>query len=93
MLIFDYACITTYDDRHKKHGDKPMETLEDFGLPRKQLFFKLSEIKEIGLMSIERAKQLLYKGELEGVKNGKMWVIPRAELLRIINENYTGNQT
>lgn len=63
-----------------------METT-DFGLPRQQLFFKLSEIKEMGLMSIERAKQLLYKGELQGVKNGKMWLIPRAELLRYLNED------
>ena len=68
--------------------EKNMETTEDFELPKGKLFFKLSEIKETGLMSIERAKQLLYKGELQGVKNGKMWIIPRAELLRIINENF-----
>lgn len=66
-------------------------TLQDFGLPKKQLFFKLSEIKEMGLMSPQRAKQLLYKGDLKGVKNGQTWTIPRAELLRIIYENFTGN--
>lgn len=66
-------------------------TLNDFDLPRQQLFFKLSEIKEMGLMSVERAKQLLYKGELQGVKNGKHWAIPRAELLKLLNDNYTGN--
>lgn len=66
-------------------------TLQDFGLPKKQLFFKLSEIKEMGLMSPQRAKQLLYKGDLKGVKNGQTWTIPRAELLRIINDNFTGN--
>ncbi len=64
-----------------------METLPEFGLPTSKLFFKLSDIKEIGLMSIERAKQLLYKEELHGVKNGTMWLIPRAELLRYINED------
>ena len=61
--------------------------LQDFDLPRQQLFFKLSEIKAMGLMSIEQAKLLLYKGDLQGKKNGKMWLIPRAELLRYINEN------
>ena len=64
-----------------------METQPEFGLPTGKLFFKLSDVKEVGLMSIERAKQLLYKGELQGVKNGKMWLIPRAELLRYINED------
>jgi hypothetical protein len=62
----------------------------DFGLPNNKLFFKLSEIKEMGLMSIERAKKLLYNGELQGVKNGKMWLVPRAELLRVITDNLTG---
>ena len=69
------------------------ETLQDFGLPTDKLFYKLSEIRNIGLMSTERAKQLLYKGEMQGVKNGAMWLVPRAELLRIINENFTGNKS
>jgi len=68
------------------------QTLQDFGLPTDKLFYKLSEIKAIGLMSTERAKQLLYKGEMKGVKNGVMWLVPRAELLRIINANFTGNK-
>lgn len=60
---------------------------QDFGLPANKLFFKLSDIKEMGLMSIERAKLLLYRGEMQGRKNGKMWLIPRAELLRYIKQD------
>lgn len=71
---------------------EPTEESQDFGLPTDKLFYKLSEIKSMGLMSVERAKQLLYTGAMQGVKNGKMWVIPRSELLRIINENFTGNR-
>ena len=62
----------------------------DFGLPKDKLFFKLSEIKQMGLMSTERAKQLLYKGELQGIKNGVMWLIPREELINMITANFTG---
>ena len=64
--------------------------MNDFGLPEGKLFFKLREIKQMGLMSTERAKILLYRGDLSGVKNGQMWLIPRAELLRLIRENYSG---
>jgi len=63
------------------------ETVQDFGLPKDKLFYKLSEIKAIGLMSVERAKQLLYNGELTGVKNGVMWLVPRDELIRYLNED------
>ncbi len=55
-------------------------------LPRNQMFFKLSEIKELGLMSIEQAKKMLYAGKMKGIKNGKMWLVPRANLLKYINE-------
>ncbi len=64
-----------------------MEQTTDFGLPKEKLFYKLSEIKDIGLMSVERAKQLLYSGELQGIKNGRNWRVPRAELLRIIQKD------
>ena len=68
-----------------------METLHDFGLPQQKLFFSLSEIKDMGFMSVEQSKQMLYKGTMNGVKNGTKWVIPKAELLRILNENFSGN--
>jgi len=40
----------------------------------------------MGLMSIERAKKLLYSGEMHGIKNGNRWLVPKAELLRILGE-------
>ena len=60
-------------------------------LPKGQYFFSLSAIKEIGLMSRERAKQLIHSGELAAVKNGQKWMVPRAELLRYIKENLKPN--
>jgi hypothetical protein len=61
---------------------------EDFGLPAERLFFSLTEIERFGIMSRERAKNLLYAGKINGVKNGKKWIIPRAELLRYLINNY-----
>lgn len=60
--------------------------MREYGLPQDKLFFKLSEIKSIGLMSTERAKKELYRGKLHGIKNGRDWLIPREELVRYMNE-------
>jgi len=64
----------------------------DFGLPEDKLFYKLSELKKIGLMSVERAKKLLYSGELKGIKNGVKWLIPRVELIRYLNDEMSNNR-
>lgn len=56
----------------------------EYGLPKQKLFFKLSEISEMGFMSVVKAKKMLYDGEMCGVKNGRNWRIPRDELLRVI---------
>jgi len=69
-----------------------METQNNFGLPQHKLFFTLTEIKEMGFLSVERAKKLLYSGDLHGVKNGVKWIIPKEELLRILNANFSGNR-
>ncbi len=71
----------------KKYIGITMKTLQDFGLPKDKLFYTLTEIKNIGLMSTERAKQLIYKGEIQSVKNGRNHRISRVELIRYLNDS------
>ncbi len=59
----------------------------DYGLPKDQLFFKVADVYNMGLMSREQCKLKLNSGKLKGIKNGQHWQIPRAELIRYINED------
>jgi DNA-directed RNA polymerase specialized sigma subunit len=68
-----------------------LDITEEFGLPENKLFYTLSEIKNIGLMSVEKAKQLIYSKKLQGIKNGRNWRISRIELIRYLNVNSKGN--
>ena len=64
-----------------------METLEDFGLPKEKLFFKVSEVVKLGIMGDSQAKLLIHKKKLQATRNGRTWLIPRTGLLAYLNEN------
>ena len=56
----------------------------EYGLPKDKLFFKIADIKNLGLMSKEKAKLEIYAKRLQAIKNGRNWLIPRAKLIEYI---------
>ena len=67
------------------------EEVFDFDLPKKSLF-KLSELEAIGVMSVHKAKLMIYDGHMKATKNGRNWLVPRSEVIRILNNGWTGDK-
>ncbi|MDD5158108.1 DNA-binding protein [Sulfurimonas sp.] len=55
-------------------------------LPR-QVLFNLKDVQQLGILKIDMAKKLIYKGELEVVKIGNKLHLSYSELLRYLEKN------
>ena len=53
----------------------------------KGVIFNLKQIEEMGIIKIDMAKKLIYKGQIEVVKIGSKLHLSRAELIRYLECN------
>lgn len=53
----------------------------------KRVLFNLKEVEELGIIKVDMAKKLIFKGKLEIVKIGSKLHLSRTELLRYLEEN------
>jgi len=53
----------------------------------KGVIFNLKEIEEMGIIKIDMAKKLIYKGKIEVVKIGSKLHLSRTELIRYLESN------
>lgn len=63
-----------------------MQTDYDELIP-KGVIFNLKQIEEMGIIKIDMAKKLIYKGKIEVVKIGSKLHLSRAELIRYLENN------
>ncbi|MFT7004976.1 MAG: putative transcriptional regulator [Sulfurimonas sp.] len=52
-----------------------------------RVLFNLKEVEELGVLKIDMAKKLIYKGKLEVVKIGSKLHISRSEIIRFLEYN------
>ena len=55
----------------------------------KGIIFNLQEIQDMKVLKIPKIKKLIYDKELEVVRVGNKLHVPRAELIRYLEENTT----
>lgn len=53
----------------------------------KGVIFNLKQIEEMGIIKIDMAKKLIYKGQIEVVKIGSKLHLSRSELIRYLESN------
>lgn len=53
----------------------------------KLVLFSLKTAEEIGVIKVDMAKKLIYKGELEAVKIGNKLHLSRTELIHYLERN------
>jgi hypothetical protein len=63
-----------------------MQTDYDKLIP-KGVIFNLKQIEEMGIIKIDMAKKLIYKGHIEVVKIGSKLHLSRTELIRYLESN------
>jgi len=63
-----------------------MQTDYDKLIP-KGVIFNLKQIEEMGIIKIDMAKKLIYKGQIEIVKIGSKLHLSRTELIRYLESN------
>ncbi|MDN5046053.1 DNA-binding protein [Aliarcobacter butzleri] len=67
-----------------------MNTNYNLLLPNK-ILFNLKEIEDLGVIKIDMAKKLVYKGYLEVVRIGNKIHISRDELIKYLETNTSKN--